>query len=75
MLQVGFTNEGRIVALRLDMFSNCGNSLDSSLRVIELKIMKITRITVFTHYHVYFFQDCVHAKIILKIMLFYFNIR
>ncbi|XP_033106617.1 xanthine dehydrogenase/oxidase-like isoform X2 [Anneissia japonica] len=33
--KVGFTNDGKIQALKLDMYSNCGNSTDKSTKVME----------------------------------------
>ncbi|KAL0459237.1 UNVERIFIED_CONTAM: Xanthine dehydrogenase 1 [Sesamum latifolium] len=33
--QVGFTNDGKILALDLELFNNAGNSLDPSLAVLE----------------------------------------
>jgi len=33
--QVGFTKEGKILALEIDMFNNAGNSLDLSGSVLE----------------------------------------
>lgn len=35
LLQVGFTNEGKILALDLEIYNNGGNSLDLSLSVLE----------------------------------------
>lgn len=35
ILQVGFTNEGKILALDLEIYNNGGNSLDLSLSVLE----------------------------------------
>ncbi|XP_071963788.1 xanthine dehydrogenase/oxidase-like isoform X2 [Antedon mediterranea] len=33
--KVGFTNDGKIQALDIDMYSNCGNSMDLSFSVME----------------------------------------
>ncbi|XP_033106656.1 xanthine dehydrogenase/oxidase-like [Anneissia japonica] len=33
--KVGFTNEGKIQALEIDMYSNCGNSQDLSIEVMD----------------------------------------
>ncbi len=33
--QVGFTAEGRVLALQLDLFSNAGNSLDLSTSIMD----------------------------------------
>lgn len=35
MIQVGFTNEGRVLALDLEIYNNAGNSLDLSLAILE----------------------------------------
>ena len=35
LLQVGFTNEGKILALDLEIYNNGGNSLDLSLAILE----------------------------------------
>jgi len=32
---VGFTAEGRVLALQLDLFSNAGNSLDLSTSIMD----------------------------------------
>ena len=33
--QVGFTAEGKVLALQLDMYSNAGNSLDLSTSIMD----------------------------------------
>lgn len=35
MIQVGFTNEGKVLALDLEIYNNAGNSLDLSLAILE----------------------------------------
>ena len=35
MIQVGFTNEGKVLALDLEIYNNGGNSLDLSLAILE----------------------------------------
>lgn len=35
MLQVGFTSEGKVLALDLELYNNAGNSYDLSLAVLE----------------------------------------
>lgn len=35
MIQVGFTNDGRVLALDLEIYNNAGNSLDLSLAILE----------------------------------------
>lgn len=34
-VQVGFTNEGRVLALDLEIYNNAGNSMDLSLAILE----------------------------------------
>lgn len=35
MIQIGFTNDGRVLALDLEIYNNAGNSLDLSLAILE----------------------------------------
>ena len=35
LAQVGFTNEGKVLALDLEIYNNAGNSMDLSLAVLE----------------------------------------
>lgn len=39
--QAGFMNDGRILALDMEHYSNAGNSLDESLLVIEMGLLKM----------------------------------
>ena len=38
-LQVGFSAEGRVLVLQLDMYSNAGNSLDLSTSIMDRALM------------------------------------
>jgi len=35
LIQVGFTNEGKVLAVDLEIYNNGGNSLDLSLAILE----------------------------------------
>ncbi|XP_033106657.1 xanthine dehydrogenase/oxidase-like [Anneissia japonica] len=39
--KVGFTNEGKIQALEIDLYSNSGNSQDSSISVMECAMLRM----------------------------------
>lgn len=36
--KVGFNNDGRVIAMKLDVFNNAGNSLDLSASVLERSV-------------------------------------